>query len=164
MASVTPQPQDRQQTPPPADTTDGLQLDLQVCFAVHATARAFDRAYRRLLAELGLTYPQYLAMMALWEHGELPVKRLGELLRLDSGTLSPLLKRLEAAGLVRRERSPQDERSVIIHLTAEGRALRSPAERVPYGIAAASGLTHAEGAELRRRLEELTANLDEFAG
>jgi DNA-binding MarR family transcriptional regulator len=141
---------------------DPFQLDLQVCFAVHAAARAFDRVYRRLLQELGLTYPQYLALLVLWEHGELPVKRLGELLRLDSGTLSPLLKRLDAAGLVLRERSAQDERSVIVRLTAEGEAMRAAAERVPHGIAAATGMTATEGAELRTRLERLTATLDAY--
>lgn len=154
---------------PPSPTGDGLpadldllQLDLQVCFAVHAAARSFDRVYRRLLQDLGLTYPQYLVMLTLWEHGDLPVKRLGELLRLDSGTLSPLLKRLDAAGLVLRERSPQDERSVIVRLTAEGTALRGAAQRVPRQIAVASGLTAAQGVELRTRLEQLTATLDMF--
>ncbi|WP_083975990.1 MarR family winged helix-turn-helix transcriptional regulator [Kitasatospora azatica] len=141
---------------------DLLQLDLQVCFAVHAAARSFDRVYRRLLQDLGLTYPQYLVMLTLWEHGEQPVKRLGELLRLDSGTLSPLLKRLDAAGLVLRERSAQDERSVIVRLTPEGVALRAAAEQVPRQIAAASGLTAAKGRELRTSLEQLTATLDLF--
>ena len=134
---------------PGSATVDDLQLDLQVCFAVHATARAFDRVYRLLLAGLGLTYPQYLVMLVLWEHGDLPVKSLGELLSLDSGTLSPLLKRMEGAGLVRRERSPRDERSVIISLTAESRSPRTAAEEVPRQIAVAGGLTAAKGAELR---------------
>ena len=87
---------------------DFLRLDNQICFSLHAASRAFNSLYRVLLKDLGLTYPQYLAMMTLWEHGELPVKKLGEHLRLDSGTLSPLLKRLEGAGLVRRERSARD--------------------------------------------------------
>ncbi|NED82483.1 MarR family transcriptional regulator, partial [Streptomyces sp. SID11233] len=86
------------------------------------------------------TYPQYLVMLVLWEHGELPVKRIGALVRLDSGTLSPLLKRLEAAGLVRRERLASDERSVVVRLTAEGAELRTSALRVPRAIAAATGL------------------------
>lgn len=145
---------------PGSATVDDLQLDLQVCFAVHATARAFDRAYRPLLAGLGLTYPQYLVMLVLWEHGDLPVKSLGELLSLDSGTLSPLLKRMEGAGLILRERSPQDERSVIVSLTAEGRSLRTAAKEVPRQIAVASGLTAAKGAELRHSLERMTAVLD----
>src|SRR3954451_4729216 len=82
-----------------------LRLDNQICFSLHAASRAFGSVYRVALKELGLTYPQYLVMLVLWEHGDLPVKRIGEYLRLDSGTLSPLLKRLEAGGLVRRERS-----------------------------------------------------------
>ena len=98
---------DRDRTP-----TGLLRLDRQICFSLHAASRAFDGVYRGMLKDLGLTYPQYLVMLVLWEHGELPVKKLGEHLRLDSGTLSPLLKRLETAGLVRRERSARDERSV----------------------------------------------------
>lgn len=144
--------------------TDLLQLDLQVCFALHAAARAYDRVYRRVLADLGLTYPQYLVMMALWENGAVPVKRLGELLRLDSGTLSPLLKRLDTAGLVHRERSPQDERSVIVRLTVEGEELRVPAGRVPLRIAAASGLDAASAAAMRAQLDQLTRALDAAAG
>src|SRR4051812_1474096 len=122
----------------PTPTTDWLRLDQQICFSLNAASRAFGGVYRVILKDLGLTYPQYLVMLVLWEHGELPVKKLGEHLRLDSGTLSPLLKRLEAAGLVRRERSPQDERSVHIHLTDEGTALREAALQVPRRIAAAT--------------------------
>src|SRR4051794_19854383 len=110
---------------------DLLRLEQQVCFALHSASRAFGGVYREALRDVDLTYPQYLAMLTLWEHGELPVKRMGELLRLDSGTLSPLLKRLEAAGLVTRSRNPQDERSVIIRLTATGSALRERAQQVP---------------------------------
>ncbi|MGW1554603.1 MarR family winged helix-turn-helix transcriptional regulator, partial [Streptomyces sp. NPDC002346] len=103
---------------------------------------------------------QYLVMLALWEHGELPVKELGKYLRLDSGTLSPLLKRLEAAGLVRRERSAQDERSVHIDLTDEGAALRERALAVPRRIAAATGFGLDEITDLQARLNRLTAALD----
>ncbi|MDH6108893.1 DNA-binding MarR family transcriptional regulator [Kitasatospora sp. MAP12-15] len=159
--SQSPETSPEQLLPPPG--TDLLQLDLQVCFALHATSRAFDRVYRRLLRDTGLTYPQYLAMMALWEHGAMPVKQLGELLRLDSGTLSPLLKRLDAAGLVQRERSPHDERSVIVRPTGEGAALRAQAERIPLEIIAASGLSAADAVELRSRLEQLTHALDAAA-
>ncbi len=102
--------------------TDWLRLDQQICFSLNAASRAFNGVYRVVLKDLGLTYPQYLVMLVLWEHGELPVKKLGEHLRLDSGTLSPLLKRLEAAGLVLRERSASDERSVRVRPT--GRAWR----------------------------------------
>lgn len=142
----------------PAD--EMLRLDRQICFALHAAARAFDSRYRLALRDLGLTYPQYLVMLVLWEQGELPVKAIGEHLRLDSGTLSPLLKRLEAAGLVRRERSDQDERSVTVRVTAAGAALRERAERVPLEIARASGLGLDDMVDLRARLDGLTAALD----
>jgi DNA-binding MarR family transcriptional regulator len=137
-----------------------LLLDNQICFALHAASRAFNALYRDALRELGLTYPQYLVMLVLWEHGELGVKRIGELLRLDSGTLSPLLKRLEASGLVRRERSAADERSVTVRPTDAGTALRERALLLPRRIAAATGLDMAEVAELRDRINRLTAALD----
>ncbi|MFD6414083.1 MarR family winged helix-turn-helix transcriptional regulator [Nocardia asteroides] len=114
-----------------------------------------------ILKDLGLTYPQYLVMLVLWEHGELPVKRLGELPRLDSGTLSPLVKRLDAAGLVLRERSTRHERSVQVRLTEEGGALRERAVSVPRRIAAATGADLEEIRELQARLNRLTAALDE---
>jgi MarR family transcriptional regulator, organic hydroperoxide resistance regulator len=142
--------------------TDWLRLDQQICFSLNAASRAFGGVYRVVLKDLGLTYPQYLVMLVLWEHGELPVKKLGEHLRLDSGTLSPLLKRLEAAGLVRRERSARDERSVEVRLTAEGAALRERAVEVPRRIAAATGLDVAEMQELRARLDRLTAAMDAY--
>ncbi|GAA1254226.1 MarR family transcriptional regulator [Kitasatospora nipponensis] len=141
-----------------------LRLDNQVCFALHAASRAFNGLYRDLLKDLGLTYPQYLVMLVLWEHGELPVKRIGEHLRLDSGTLSPLLKRLEAADLVRRERSAADERSVVVHLTAAGVTLREQALLIPGRIAAATGLGAEDIGDLRRRVDRLTAALDGATG
>ncbi|MGW8701890.1 MarR family winged helix-turn-helix transcriptional regulator [Streptomyces eurythermus] len=140
-----------------------LRLDRQICFSLHAASRAFNGVYRVLLRDLGLTYPQYLVMLVLWEQGELPVKKLGEQLRLDSGTLSPLVKRLEAAGLVRRERSAEDERSVLVRLTEEGAALREQALEVPRRIMSATGFDPAEIGELRERLDRLTAALDEAA-
>ncbi|MEV7791007.1 MarR family transcriptional regulator [Streptomyces sp. NPDC087512] len=149
--------------PPPPPATDWLRLDQQICFSLNAASRAFGGVYRVLLKELGLTYPQYLVMLVLWEHGELPVKRLGEHLRLDSGTLSPLLKRLEAAGLVARERSTHDERSVRVRPTREGIALRGRAAEVPRRIAAATGLDLAEIQDLRARLDRLTTALDAYA-
>ncbi|MFI7006722.1 MarR family winged helix-turn-helix transcriptional regulator [Streptomyces sp. NPDC050145] len=145
------------------DPLDPLRLDLQICFALNAASRAFGGVYRTLLKDLDLTYPQYLVMLVLWEDGEMPVKRLGERLRLDSGTLSPLLKRLEANGLVRRERSTEDERSVIVALTEEGGALRERAERVPLRIAEATGFELAEIEDLRHRLLRLTDALDTAA-
>ena len=145
-------------TPPP--TTDWLRLDQQICFSLNAASRAFGGVYRVILKDRGLTYPQYLVMLVLWEHGDLPVKKLGEHLRLDSGTLSPLLKRLESAGLVRRERSARDERSVEVRLTEEGVALRERALEVPRRIAAATTFDMDEIRELRARLDELTTALD----
>lgn len=142
---------------------DWLRLDQQICFSLHAASRAFNGVYRGILRDLGLTYPQYLVMLVLWEHDELPVKKLGEHLRLDSGTLSPLLKRLEAAGLVRRERSARDERSVEVRLTGEGVALRRRALQVPRRIAASTGFDTDEIRTLRARLDELTTALDAAA-
>ncbi|MFD4693888.1 MarR family winged helix-turn-helix transcriptional regulator [Streptomyces sp. NPDC058463] len=154
-------------TPPPIaapDLTDLpdselLRLDHQVCFSLQAASRAFGGVYREALRELGLTYPQYLAMMVLWEHGPLPVKTIGERLHLDSGTLSPLLKRLEAAGLVKRERSPEDERSVTVHLTGAGTALRERALPVPRTILGATGMSVQEILALQETLGRLTASL-----
>ncbi|MFB7935530.1 MarR family winged helix-turn-helix transcriptional regulator [Streptomyces sp. NPDC056049] len=143
-----------------APDEDFLRLDHQICFSLHAATRAFNGVYREALKELGLTYPQYLVMLVLWEHGELPVKGIGERLRLDSGTLSPLLKRLEAAGYVERRRSAEDERSVTVRATAAGAALRERALGVPRRIAAATGLDLASIGELRERLTALAERLD----
>ncbi|MFL5993080.1 MAG: MarR family winged helix-turn-helix transcriptional regulator [Streptomyces sp.] len=145
-------------TPPTA--TDWLRLDQQICFSLNAASRAFGSVYRVILKDLGITYPQYLVLLVLWEHGDLPVKKLGEHLRLDSGTLSPLLKRLETAGLVRRERSARDERSVDVRLTEEGVALRERAVQVPRRIASATSFDMDEIRDLRARLDQLTSALD----
>jgi MarR family transcriptional regulator, organic hydroperoxide resistance regulator len=153
-------------TPPAAGqdrSEDWLRLDLQICFSLHAAARAFNGVYRVILKDLGLTYPQYLVMLVLWERGDLPVKKLGELLRLDSGTLSPLVKRLETAGLVRRERSARDERSVEVRLTAQGAALRERALEVPRRIIAATGAPADDIGDLKERLDTLTRSLDAAA-
>ncbi|TDU74143.1 DNA-binding MarR family transcriptional regulator [Streptomyces sp. KS 21] len=139
---------------------DFLRLDGQICFALNAASRAFNGLYRVVLKDLGLTYPQYLVMLVLWEHGTTPVKELGTHLRLDSGTLSPLLKRLEAAGLVHRERSTEDERSVHVGPTEAGTALRARAAEVPRRIAAATGFELAEIRDLQTRLNRLTTALD----
>ncbi|MFG2359481.1 MarR family winged helix-turn-helix transcriptional regulator [Streptomyces sp. NPDC048521] len=146
-----------------ASDTDWLRLDRQICFSLHAASRAFNGVYRVVLKDLGLTYPQYLVMLVLWEQGDLPVKKLGEHLRLDSGTLSPLVKRLEGAGLVRRERSARDERSVQVRLTEKGVALRERALEVPRRIVTATGFDLAEIGELRDRLDQLTTALDAAA-
>ncbi|MGW3013257.1 MarR family winged helix-turn-helix transcriptional regulator [Streptomyces sp. NPDC001219] len=148
-------------TRPPVPDAELLRLDHQVCFSLHAASRAFGGVYRDALKALGLTYPQYLVMLVLWEHGPQPVKTLGERLRLDSGTLSPLLKRLESAGLVRRERSTEDERSVTIHLTPDGDELREQALPVPRRMLAATGLTLEELRTLQGLLGRVTRALDE---
>ncbi|MER5867356.1 MarR family transcriptional regulator [Kitasatospora sp. NPDC002040] len=150
------QPTDLSQVP----DTELLRLDRQICFSLHAASRAFGGVYRTLLKDLGLTYPQYLVMLVLWEHGELPVKQIGAHLRLDSGTLSPLLKRLEAAGYVHRARSTEDERSVTIRLTEAGTALREQAGCVPRRIVEASGLSLAEATALQALLHKVTGSLD----
>src|SRR6516225_2883936 len=108
-----------------------LTLDRQLCFALYSASRAMTAAYRPILTELNLTYPQYLVLLVLWEEGRITVGRLGERLELDSGTLSPLLKRLEANGFVRRERSLQDERQVEVTLTPAGRKLESKVQCIP---------------------------------
>ncbi len=113
-----------------------LRLDNQLCFLFHRISRELTAAYRPLLADLGLTYPQYLVMLVLWEDDGLAVGEIGERLALDSGTLSPLLRRLEAAGLVHRVRDEADERRVTVHLTAAGRDLEARAADVPAELAA----------------------------
>ncbi|MDX3493391.1 MarR family transcriptional regulator [Streptomyces turgidiscabies] len=128
------------------------RLDDQLCFALYAAQRAMTAAYRPLLDELGLTYPQYLVLLVLWERGEVTVKELGAALCLDYGTVSPLLKRLEAAGLVRRERSALDERSVSVGVTVRGDELRERAARVPGTLLAATELSGGEVARLRGEL------------
>jgi DNA-binding MarR family transcriptional regulator len=138
-----------------ADVSDDLSLDRQVCFALYAATRAVTQAYRPALDALGLTYPQYLVLLVLWERGEATVKELGTALELDSGTLSPLLKRLEGAGYVTRRRSSTDERSVLIGLTGTGTALRDRAATVPRRLAGSTGMSEAELSTLRRDLLRL---------
>jgi DNA-binding MarR family transcriptional regulator len=140
--------------PEPADV---LALDRQVCFALSIAARTVVAVYRPVLEPLGLTHPQYLVMLSLWQHGSLSVKRLSGLLQLDPGTLSPLLKRLEGAGLLRRERDPDDQRNLALTLTDEGRALRERAERVPGGIVERLGMSPDELADLHASLTRVIA-------
>lgn len=138
-----------------------LRLDQQLCFPLYATARAVNRVYGGLLADLGLTYPQYLVLLALWEGDEpLAVGDLGARLKLDSGTLSPLVKRLEVAGLVLRRRDAEDERRVLVELTDAGRALEERAAAVPARLAGAMGLEVSDARDLAGRLETLLANLE----
>lgn len=141
-----------------------MSLDAQLCFAVHAASRAFDGIYRITLREAGLTYPQYLVMLVLWEHGEVTVKELGRRMRLDSGTLSPLLKRMEAGGWVERRRGVEDERSVRVRATETGAELKdSVLCKVPPSTASSTGMTLEQMGELRERLRTLTESLDAAA-
>ncbi len=143
----------RARTDAPAD--DWLQLDRQLCFALYSASLATTRLYKPLLEPLGLTYPQYLVLMVLWQRDGMSVGELGERLFLDSGTLTPLLKRMEAAGWLSRERAADDERRVLVSLSPEGRALRRRALQVPQRIAAASGCSSDELASLTAQLQQL---------
>ncbi|MER7609505.1 MarR family transcriptional regulator [Nocardioides sp. NPDC127503] len=138
-----------------------LSLDLQLCFPLYAATRAVTKRYVTLLKGTGLTYPQYLVMLVLWESEEpLSVTSLGQQLRLDSGTLTPLLKRLETAGLVRRDRDPSDERRVLVSLTEDGQALEEQVAGVPRELGASMGITRDEALALRDQLNELVDHLD----
>lgn len=136
-------------------TPDPLALDRQVCFALAVANRAVLAVYRPILEPLGLTHPQYLVMLALWERSPRSVKDIGRTLQLDSPTLSPLLKRLEAAGLVSRQRSHQDERQLEITLTAQGAAMRAQAERIPPTVMARLGVTEHELDTLHQALTRI---------
>ena len=141
-----------------------LQLGNQLCFAIYSTAHAFNRVYKPLLDRLGLTYPQYLVMLVLWERDGVPVKDIGERLFLDSGTLTPLLKRLEAAHLLKRTRSAEDERQVLISLTSQGQTLREKARTVPQAILAASACSLGELSAMKNELIALRDRLNAAAG
>jgi DNA-binding MarR family transcriptional regulator len=136
-----------------------LQLDNQLCFALYSTSLAMTKVYKPLLDDIGLTYPQYLAMLVLWEQDGLMVSELGERLYLDSGTLTPLLKRMEASGLVARIRDVEDERRVHIMLTAAGRKLKAKAARIPACILSASQCTVPEITSLTKQVQALRERL-----
>jgi DNA-binding MarR family transcriptional regulator len=136
-----------------------LELDSQLCFALYAASRAVIRAYDPLLAPLGVTYPQYLTLLVLWESDDISVGALGDRLSLDSATLTPLLKRLEQQGLVERRRNPDDERVVLVALTAKGRGLRVRAREIPFELACRAGYDP----EDPRALAKLEALRDELA-
>jgi len=154
---------------PPLACAAHLRLDQQLCFPLYAASNLMTRLYRPLLDELGLTYPQYLAMLVLWEASPCTVSALGERLLLDSGTLTPLLKRLETAGLVRRTRDAADERRVLVSLTADGQALQSRAASVPHSLTcrvlgmpegtAPTPAHQADLAQLRTQLQALVQTL-----
>ena len=141
-----------------------LLLGNQLCFAIYSTAHAFNRVYKPLLDRLGLTYPQYLVMLVLWERDGLSVKDIGERLFLDSGTLTPLLKRLEAAELIKRTRSTEDQRQVLIALNARGHALKEKARAVPQAILAASECSVTELSAMKNELVALRDRLNAALG
>ena len=140
---------------PTADADDLLALDRQVCFALAVASRNVIGLYRPLLEPLGLTHPQYLVMLALWEDSPLRVSQVADRLSLEPATLSPLLKRLETGGLVRRDRDPRDERAVSVSLTAAGRRLRAEAERIPPAVLDRLGMEVVDLEEIRDRLTVL---------
>jgi DNA-binding MarR family transcriptional regulator len=143
-----------------AKPADPLQLDSMLCFAVYAAGHAFTRFYKPRLEALGLTYPQYLVFLVLWEGDGLTVKALGDKLFLDSGTITPMLKRLESRGLLRRQRDQEDERLVRIYLTDDGRALRGQALAIPLAVGGALGGDAAAGDAMRMGLQQLRERLD----
>ena len=136
-------------------STRALALDGQLCFALYAASLSMTKLYKPLLEPLGLTYPQYLVMLVLWEGDGITVSQLGERLALDSGTLTPLLKRLQTANLVQRLRDAADERRVLLQLTPAGRALRQRAATVPRAVARASGCGIGQIADLVTQLQAL---------
>ena len=141
-----------------------LQLDNQICFAVYSTAHAFNRVYKPLLDRLGLTYPQYLVMLVLWERDDVPLKDIGERLFLDSGTLTPLLKRMETADLIKRTRSTADERQVLIALTSKGQGLKEKARAVPEGILASTACSLGELSAIKNEIVALRDRLNAALG
>ena len=143
----------------PIEPCEALKLDNQLCFKLYAASRAVTRAYKPMLDELGLTYPQYLAMLVLWEQDGVMVSELGDRLSLDSGTLTPLLKRLEAAGLVARIRDVQDERRVHVSLTAAGRKLKARAARIPGCVLSATQCSIPELISLTQQVQALRQRL-----
>lgn len=134
-------------------------FDEQICFALYTASRALTARYRELLEPLGLTYPQYLALLVLWHEGPVTVSHLGERLQLDSGTVSPLIRRLESAGLVRRSRQRDDERSVLVSLTEQGDRMRERTSGIQNGICAATGLDLPELTALRTQIADLAEHV-----
>lgn len=143
----------------PGDLVGDLALDEQLCFALYAATHAITRAYRPLLNELGITYPQYLVLLVLWERDTVPVGEIARRLQLDAAALTPLVKRLEAVGLVNRQRDTRDERIVRISLSAEGRTLRNRAAKVQGEVLLRTGMAGNERSSLRSRLRTLTEAL-----
>lgn len=139
---------------------DPLDLDRQVCFPLYAASNLLNRLYRPILSELGLTYPQYLVMLVLWKQTPQTVGSLGGSLHLDSGTLTPLLKRMEQGGLIKRTRDAEDERRVLVGLTSKGRNLRVPAKKIPTMLTTGLAIDKEQIVDLRERVRTLVAALD----
>lgn len=146
-------------TTTPPTTTSTPRLDAQLCFALYSAGLAMNKTYRKLLKPLDLTYPQYLVMMVLWEHENPSVSEIGQRLFLDSATLTPLLKRLEVGGLVTRQRSRDDERHVVISLTARGKTLQTKAGKVQDAIMCAAQCSANEARQLQAALQQLRGKL-----
>jgi MarR family transcriptional regulator, organic hydroperoxide resistance regulator len=144
-------------TPTKIAQPDPLALERQVCFALVVASRSVLSVYRPLLEPMGLTHPQYLVMLALWENSPRSVREIGDLLQLDSPTLSPLLKRLAASGLITRERSGDDERRLDVDLTAKGRELRKAAEKIPPAVVSRLGMQLSELTTLHAALTKVIA-------
>ena len=144
---------------PDAKAFDPLALENQFCFALYSASLAMTKTYKPFLDKIGLTYPQYLVMLVLWQQDDVLVKAIGEKLFLDSGTLTPLLKRLEAQSLIQRTRDEADERQVRITLTREGRALRKKAQSIPHQVLCASGQPHESLQRLREQLSAIRNDL-----
>ncbi|TGL60955.1 MarR family winged helix-turn-helix transcriptional regulator [Leptospira sarikeiensis] len=140
---------------------DSLKLEKQICFPLYASSRAVTALYRPLLEEFDLTYPQYLVLLVLWETDKIPLKDIGDRLFLDSGTLTPLLKKMESNGLLTRERSDQDERSLVVRLTTKGKKLQKKAICIPERLLEESGLTLEKVTDLKRDLDELLVILEQ---
>jgi DNA-binding MarR family transcriptional regulator len=143
----------------PASAGDLLLLDNQLCFALYSASLTMTKVYKPLLGALGVTYPQYLVLLVLWVRDELTVSEVGERLYLDSGTLTPLLKRLESLGLIERRRSAQDERQVLVSLRPEGKKLRQRAQAIPENLLCAAQCTVAEITDLTRKVRKLRGSL-----
>ena len=140
-------------------TTNYLQLDKQLCFALYSTSLAMTKLYKPQLEKLGLTYPQYLVMLILWERDGLALKDIAEQLHIDSGALTPVIKRLEALGLLQRQRQADNERTLEIDLTPAGKALRDQAQEIPLHIGMACATSEGEINALREQLQQLRKNL-----
>ena len=141
------------------EVPDTLKLDNQLCFSIYAASRAITRAYRPILEEFGLTYPQYLVLLILWESDGVPVNEIGARLYLDSGTLTPLLKRMESAGFLERRRGKDDERTVEIHLTPAGLALQEKAAEIPVRLATETHLDVEQAVQTKVMVDQILAKV-----